>query len=285
MAEIIRSTYCFLTAGTCLPGAVKRGLLRAVHSTLVLLPLAAAGCDVLWHPYIERFGFDCAENPQACQPDAACDPQADGCSPADNPDGSVNPALPVSCAQLKQQGNTMDMEYKLYLNGDSALPYMAYCYNMMNTPTEYLTLNAGGQSNASRFVAVVPVSTDYQRVRFDPKTQQIICDDQTFAQSRGATLYNGSPVNSVPFGVTVACVNGRISGQIDLSATPFAVPPSAMAITGSDPQTTQPTFSKNDQIVALNAQGNCGHLTPTPTVAFPFNQKSGLRLQLKYVKN
>ena len=87
----------------------------------------------------------------------------------------MNPALPVSCAQLKQQGNTMDMEYKLYLNGDSALPYMAYCYNMMNTPTEYLTLNAGGQSNASRFVAVVPVSTDYQRVRFDPKTQLDPC--------------------------------------------------------------------------------------------------------------
>lgn len=254
-----------------------------LRGTLLVVPLAA-GCDVLWHPYIDRFTVDCGENPQACQPDAACEPPANGCSPTGS-DGGLNPDAPSSCAQLKQLGNTMDMEYKLYLNGDPALPYMAYCYNMMTTPAEYLTLNPGGQNNVSRFVAVIPVSTDYQRVRFDPKTQQVVCDDQTFAQSRGATLYNGAGVGSVPFGVTVACVNGRISGQIDLSATPFAVPPSAMAVTGSDPQTTQPTFMMNDQIVLMNSQGNCGHITPTPTVAFPFNQKSGLRLQLKYVKN
>ena len=284
MAEILRSTYCFSTAGSRPPRSRKRGILRALQGALLLVPLTAAGCDVLWHPYIDRFAVDCAENPQACQPDAACDPQADGCSPA-APDGGLNPDAPSSCAELKQLGNTMDMEYKLYLNGDPALPYMAYCYNMMNTPAEYLTLDAGGQMNSSRYLAVVPVVTDYQRVRFDPKTQQVVCDDRTFAQTRGGTVYNGVIVTSVPFGVTVACSYGRTSGQIDLTATPFAVPPSALTIAGSEPRNTQPVFTMNDQRVSLDAEGNCGHVTPPPPAQFPFNQKSGLRLQLKYRNN
>lgn len=273
----------------CPAGAVRR--VRELVKTRLrgaqwFLPLALAGCDVLWQPYIEQFAVDCLANPAACSPDAACDPLQAACA-QDDPDGGVMPASPpATCAQLQQQGNSVDMEYTLYVDGDRTKPYTVYCRDMTATPAEYLTLNPAPQANVARYNAAnFIVSTEYQRVRLDPATLQVNCDDQTFASSKGFALYGTTGVTSVPFAVAVACVGTRIMGQIDLTGTPFAVPASAITISGGSPGGTQPSFAMNDQLVTLDAQGSCGDLTPAPVVNFPFNRSSGLRLQLKYRGN
>lgn len=282
MAEICRLPRGFWAGAE---GCCRRPLERVALGSLLILPLATSGCDLLWQPYIATFSIDCADNPQACQPDAACDPLQSSC-PAPEPDGGiVDPNLPTTCAQLSQQGNTEDKEYQIYLGGHPSQPYTVYCNNLMTSPAEYLTLNPAPLSNVSRYSAALQVMTEYQRVRFDPATQQVICDDQTFATSKGGALYNTTPVASLPFAVAVACLGASTMGQIDLTGTAFAVPPEALVVSGGSPGATQPTFSQDNQLVSLDAQGKCGHLTAAPNVSLPFNKNSGLRLQLRYIKN
>lgn len=283
MSEISRS---LLRLPGAAAGCGAQGPERGSLCALLLVPLVLAGCDVLWQPYIDRFAVDCVDNPQACQPDAACDPLQTTCSPVDPDGGTSPPTLPSTCAELQQQGNSTDKEYTLYLGGDRDKPYSVYCRDMMTTPAEYLTLNPAPQSNVSRYNAAnFIVSTEYQRVRFDPAKQQVNCDDQTFADSKGFVLYGTNGVSSMPYGVAVSCLGSRILGQIDLTGTRFAISANAVVVSGNAANQTQLTFSMNDQLVTLDAQGSCAYLTPTPTVNFPFNRSSGLRLQLKYLGN
>lgn len=224
--------------------------------------LGLAGCDVLWQPYVTTFDGE----PLAGQG-----------------------LMPTRCAELQQLGNLDDAEYTLYLDGDSASPYTAYCHNMAATPTEYLTLSAAPQANVARYSLINPganVTTEYHRVRFDPKTRQLLCDDQTFAgPSRGYLVYGGMSVTSVPFGVAIACLGSAAMGRIDLTGTAFAVADQAIERSGGNPGASQASYSMNNQVVTLAAQGSCGHLTPAPVVSAQqqLSRNSGQRLQLTYL--
>lgn len=276
-------------APSCPAGAGSARLAARWGARLTLLSLCSgallvtAGCDLLWQPYIATFPVDCPQVPQSCGADGPCD-----LSPGCPGDGSDGPGpLPATCAQLQQLGNQIDAEYTLYINGQTDQPYTVFCYQMATTPTEYLTLSAAAMANVGRYSAALPaiaVTTEYQRVRFDPAKLQIICDDQTFTTPSKVTLpYNGISVSAVPFGVAIACVGSSAVGRIDLSGTAFAVPMSALAVSGGSPGMTQAKFSMNDQVVALAAQGSCGHLSPTPLVSQQLSLSSGQRLQLKYI--
>jgi hypothetical protein len=245
--------------------------------------LLAAGCEVLWQPYITAFAVDCPPKPQTCATDGSCDLTSPTCP-------TEQGLMPASCARLQQLGNQLDAEYTLYVDGSADKPYTVFCYNMATTPTEYLTLSTAPLANVARYSAALPaiaVVTEYQRVRLDPVKLQIDCDDQTFTTPSKITLpYSGMSVSAVPFGVAIACLNSSAMGRIDLSGTNFAVPMDAIRVSGSNPGTTEAKYSLNNQVVTLAAQGSCGHLTPTPTISAQqqLSRNSGQRLQLTYLK-
>lgn len=195
--------------------------------------------------------------------------------------------LARSCAGIRQGDPTaVDGEYTLYVGGDPAKPWLAYCADMATAPAEYLALpgRADGQ-NFSQYTAGgaspgTDVRTRYELLRIDPETLRVDIGDQRFAHSTGALDHSGhTPVTSMPFGVAMSC-GGIGVANIDLTDTPFVVA-STFAQTGAG-SAGQATISSDAKIVDLTGEGFCGWTAPEGAPFDPFNAAAGFVLQLGY---
>lgn len=186
--------------------------------------------------------------------------------PSDAPNDSLSegspPQYPATCAVLTATSPTSppDGSYTLYLGGDPAKPWTAYCHDGL----EYLTLPTSS-TNYSQFtaggVAVgINVRTSYTRVRYVVDLGEVDISDQTFATSTGSIQITGvvAPVTSMLYGVAASC-DGADSGiaMIDLTGTSFSVAPGQFLLGGAQ-ATDSVTYSDDNRVVNIAGGGVCG---------------------------
>jgi hypothetical protein len=196
-----------------------------------------------------------------------------------------------SCADMRAQVPTAtDDDYTLYVGGDEAKPFTAWCQDMAGTPLDYLRLeNVQGASNFAQYTMGgaslgFDVRTYYFYLRFDPETLIVDTSDQTFALSDGTLSHAGSvAVTSMPYGVAMACADGAARGlaNIDLRGTNFAVADTfafvgagSFGVIASDAEMTN---------IDIEGGGYCGWMAPVNTAWDPMNTAGG-RLQLAYAR-
>ena len=207
--------------------------------------------------------------------------------------GSFRCYTPATCREIQTAtAATDDDEYTLYIGGDEAKPWTAYCKDMNTAaPLEYLTLavpnentgqyKEGGASNGTT------VTTTYQKVRIDPATLALNASDQSFTSSTGSLSHSGSGtvVTAMPLGVAMSCIqNNDASGRarINLTGSKFHVI-SQFAAGGAQRGIV------DDNVVVTNAQqkvtlkggGFCGWFATAGIPMNPFNQ-NGANIQLAY---
>lgn len=194
-----------------------------------------------------------------------------------------------SCADLRtQMPSAEDGEYTLYVHGDVAYPFTAWCQDMASTPLDYLRLeNVMGDANFAQYsrggsALGTDVRTYYLYLRLDPETLVIDTSDQRFTSSEGSLSHPGGiTVTSMPYGVAMGC-SSSFAGRanIDLRGTHFAVTDTfqfaganSFGVIVSDPGMTR---------IDISGGGLCGWMAPTTTAFNPFNAAGGT-LQLAYV--
>jgi hypothetical protein len=197
------------------------------------------------------------------------------------------PSTPASCQAIKTAlPAAADGEYVLYVNGDAAKPWTAWCRNMAGTPAEYLSLPSTGPSvNYSQYTAGVNngggtnVRTLFTKVRIDPTTLRVSTGDQTFSTSSGL-LWHGDAVTSMAYAAAMNCDFGNPGvGNVDLRGTPFAVGLNQFVAVGSY-ASGGATYSSDNRVVELWGRGDCGWMS-VQGADHPFNGRSAL-LQLQY---
>src|SRR5262245_49283801 len=97
-----------------------------------------------------------------------------GCVAGDNEIPDEPARLAATCAEVSAANpSAADGEYTLYVDGDQAKPWRAYCDGMPTAPIEYLTIENG--MNMSRFVDAsgFEVTTMFDKLRIDPETLTI----------------------------------------------------------------------------------------------------------------
>ena len=211
--------------------------------------------------------------------------QTETCDGVDNDCEATSICTPTSCAGLQTEHEiTSDGENTLYVGGDPAKPWTAYCHDMAGTASTYLTLQATGPGlNYSQFLYFNldnPVTTTFSRVRIDPATLNVDIDDLTFSQSSGGVSYNGRSVTSMPYAAPETCDGLSAHANVDLTGTPFKVT-DTFTTAGSGGSATA-TPAQNGQVVNLEAHGFCRWIAPTGANE-PYLRNSGAVLQLGYI--
>jgi hypothetical protein len=210
-----------------------------------------------------------------------------------NLDGGYTCAFPATCAAIKEAlPEAGDGSYTLYIGGDMARPWTAYCHDMNGSPREYLTLpRQGGGANVSRYTIVNPYegfmgerSMRYQRIRIKPETLRVDIGDTTFTTAAGTATFHGGNVHSVDYGVAMTCIYGTTSATIDLRDTPFDAQAGQWCTGGYMP--SGKTDTPAVQVYVNSGGGDCGWRAPATGSCpdGPFNNNGGGdRLQLVYI--
>ena len=215
---------------------------------------------------------------------------APGCAAEE---GATAVPFPATCRELQGNDPSLpDAEYTLYLRNDETKPWRAHCQNMStSTPTEYLSLRrTGGTYNFSEFVRpggpFGPVRTSYAKLKIDPVLMQIDIGDKDHATRTGNTTFLDTPIDSMPFGVAVACGNtpalaintGNVAaGNIDLSGTGFVI---ADSFCVHNTQSGHAVLSSDRgrvefAVVAPLQQNVCAWVAPDPCPVDPWRPNTG----------
>ncbi|MEZ4382857.1 MAG: GON domain-containing protein [Nannocystaceae bacterium] len=210
-----------------------------------------------------------------------------------NLEGGFTCSFPATCAELKAAApEAADGPYTLFIAGDMAKPWTAYCHDMGGSPREFLTLPRQGEgANVSRYTIVNPFPgymgerrMKYQRVRIKPATLRVDIGDTTFTTTSGTATFNGGMVHSVDYGVAMTCIGGATTANIDLRDTPFDAQADQWCTGGYMP--SGKTESPAAQVYVQSGGGDCGWRAPATGGCpdGPFNNNGGGdRLQLVYV--
>lgn len=260
------------------PRQRAKGFLGPIAGVLAALLGAGAGCDVLWHPYIQPFAGSDGGGDLSMSPDPTVDAAM---------------TLPATCAQASVDGTQRTGAVTLYIGNDPRKPWTAFCELVNNQPFEYLMLPNSG-NNFSQYTAGgaavgMDVRTTYSALRIDPLTLKVSCSDQRHATSVGKLDHPNSPnpisVTSMPYGVAMGC-NRAANGvaQIDLNGTQFAVAQSEFLNQGATPLGNV-NYGNSNRTVSLTGGGFCGWQSPKPGLNNPVNMTSGIELQLEYNPN
>ncbi|AKF85986.1 hypothetical protein MFUL124B02_19740 [Myxococcus fulvus 124B02] len=189
---------------------------------------------------------------------------------------ALGPLRERSCEELKlARPSAEDGEYTLYIFGDPAMPWTAWCHDMAGTPAEYLPLREVGLSaNYSQYTAGgaspgTSVRTAYQRLRINPFTLEVDTSDRTFASSTGELRHSGgASVTAMPYATAMSCDYGDTGrARIDLRGTPFKVAPEYFQVLGWGQHGAQ-VYGFADQLVTVTGGGYCGW--NAPLLADPF---------------
>lgn len=213
-------------------------------------------------------------------------PDSRNIGPLPNLRQALQQLAPATCQQLKNRNPWLgDGEYLLYLNGNAAWPWTAWCHGMAGTPTEYLTLKQTGTSNFSQYTAGgaspgTNVRTTYFKLRINPATLQVNTADQTFSSSSGQLTHGPSAVSSMPYGSAMSC-DWAPSGQanLDLRGTPFAMALNQFVVAGWSAVGVA-LYSPDARLVDLTGGGYCGWNSLIDSND-PYNQRGG-QLALVY---
>ena len=161
-----------------------------------------------------------------------------GCSgPAD----TATTTFPETCAEAQEAAvdetgdRPTDGTYTLYIGGDEASPWDAYCYNMRRAePSDYLSVSEDeNYSQLGNGVRIV--ESKYRRIRIDPVRLELWPLDTTFATTDDddddVTVLDaqlGTGVEHVPLGlvsyfapVFTDDAGGGATSSVDLSDTAF----------------------------------------------------------------
>jgi hypothetical protein len=213
---------------------------------------------------------------------ATADTASDTAEGAQDSSDPAEPPAPATCAAHRAAfPSAPDGLVALYVGGDRARPWTAWCADMAGTPLEYLPVRsafshytAGGATSGS------DVRTSYERVRIDPVSLRVDISDQRFSTSRGQLTQGSQEVRSMPLGVAMSC-DRRVSGvgSIDLTGTPFLLPADAWRVDGFEAD-GRADFSAGQQRVDLYGGGYCGWISPG--VYAPVNREGGFALTLRY---
>lgn len=220
-----------------------------------------------------------------------------------NTPGAHECYAPQTCAEVaaKTPGFAGGVDVELFVGGDPAKRWTAYCQAVGGQYREFLTVNP--QENDSQYTAGGQaigqnVVTRFSKIRVDPVELKVFIGDKSFANSNGATLQHPqSPgpddtVSSMPYAVAMNCrfTNGQ-GGQpnpgiahVDLTGTRFSV---NRAFTTGGSGDALGNTSGNDQSFTVLGQGSCGWNAPSGTTTYnPFNDRvpadSSNWLQLRY---
>lgn len=231
-------------------------------------------------------GATCADVDECATPNTCGDKQA--CVNA----SAGFDCLPTSCAGvLQSDALANDGEYTLYVGGDPAKSWTAYCAGMQLTtgPQEYLPLlNVFGDANFSQYsaggnVQGTTVRTHYIRLRIDPATLVVDTGDLRFASSTGKLMHGTEEVTWMPYAVAMACASDLVwgSANIDLRGTPFAV--NETFVGAGAGASGNVAVEPSGQFVDIGGGGACGWFGPPSTPFNPFN-KTGGTLALRYAE-
>ncbi|MGE0404367.1 MAG: GON domain-containing protein [Kofleriaceae bacterium] len=209
-------------------------------------------------------------------------------------DTSGQPAkiIAASCADMRAQDPSAgDDDYTLYVGGDEAKPFTAWCEDMAGTPRDYLKLhNVDGDYNFSQYTMGgasngFDVRTSYFYLRFNPETLEVDTSDQTFALSTQGALNHpgGVVVTSMPYGVAMGCGGTAVKGlaNIDLGGTGFAVADSFQFVGNF----SWGVIAANAEMTSIDVEGggDCGWMAPVNTAFDPMNSAGGT-LALTYAR-
>jgi hypothetical protein len=219
----------------------------------------------------------------------------------DDPVGTTTVPVAIraeSCAEVRaNNAAAADGEYQLFVAGDAAKPWKAYCHDMAGTPREYLTID--GATNISMFVeGNLATGTDvfvyWDRIRVDPATLMVDVSDHTFARSTGklsfgklvaTNTYDLVDVTTMPY-ATARSTGPWAAAEINLEGTPFGVSDTfpANAYPGWTPVADRITDPARPHEVGLTIDQG-GWIGPASVVAIdPINDDGGYDLQLVYIK-
>lgn len=182
-----------------------------------------------------------------------------GCVAGDNEIPEEEARLAATCAEVAAANPyAADGEYTLYVEGDRAKPWRAYCDGMPAAPLEYLTIDGGG-FNMSRFVDATgnDVSTYFDKLRIDPAKLTIDIGDRTFAFSYGTAFdANGDVIDALPLGLAMGCGGSRGFAQVGVTGTPFVL---ASKFVAAGNQTAPASFTtwESNQVIEMGAEGDC----------------------------
>ena len=216
----------------------------------------------------------------------ACTGTALSCPVVLTDDIAVNAAFgkPQSCAQVKDSHpQAVDGAFKLFVGGDAAKPWDAFCQLTAPTAT-YLPLVNTTTGNFSQYTAGGgrpgnTVRTTFQRLRINPETLRVNVADLTFALSAGLISNpDGSKITRLNYGEAHDCLATNSSagvGNVDLGGTPFAVAPNSF-VTSGYLASGSASYSADARSVNLRGGGFCGGTTVRSGASTPFN------LQLLY---
>jgi hypothetical protein len=193
----------------------------------------------------------------------------------------------TSCAQVRASvPSAADGAYELYVGGDWAKPWSAYCADMDTAPLEYLELvataagsNFSGYPVGGFITTGTDVMTSYARVRLDPVTLRIDTGDGRFSVSTGSHPHGGDTVTSVCYATAMSCGGAWGHANVDLTGTPFSVSPGTLVPAGNG-ASGRATYGPGNRRVDLAGGGTCGWVAPVGAVD-PFNG-SGAPLPLVY---
>jgi hypothetical protein len=165
------------------------------------------------------------------------------------------------CARIKATGLPLNASYTLYLGGDLTKSYRGYCDAAGNT---YLTLPTFSGQNFSQELSVNggSVTTNWQKLRFDPATLTIDPTDYQFSQSTG--YIPGWNWTHVAYGSAGDCAGGWSQtgrANVNLMTLPFAVT-ATWQLSGYIPAGSA-TMSQNNQVVDATGGGICGGESPS----------------------
>ncbi len=144
-------------------------------------------------------------------------------------------SFPETCADVQQETidetgeRPEDGTYTLYIGGDEAQPWDAYCYNMGRAePLEYLTVTESDNYSEIGNGDLMAI-TNYRRIRIDPITLELYPLDDTFSTSDFDTFEPTLP-NDIDF-IPLAWAEMQPTGynmspgymaSVNLTDTPFA---------------------------------------------------------------
>jgi hypothetical protein len=201
--------------------------------------------------------------------------------------------LPSSCAMIKeQQPASEDGPHTIYLQGKTAV--ILYCYNMNNTPTDYLPLPASANGGNFSLISYPEgaIITQYEKVRLNPSSLIIDPADKTFATLAESLVgYNAIPgelladeqlvtypVTASDFGVATGCNRNQPDAplgraNIDLTGTPFIISPEITFTSfGGEVQEASSVVSEDGKIVNLAVNGRCGIIQPSGPIQLLYQQ-------------
>lgn len=199
--------------------------------------------------------------------------------------------LPTSCAGVHAADPLADDgNYTLYIGGDPAKPWEAFCADMQATtgPVDYLPLvSVLADHNFSSYTAGgaspgTTVKTSYIRLRINPATLVVQIGDQRYATSSGSLSHSGAgPVTAMPYGVAMSCGTATGRANIDLRGTSFAVADTFGGGGSFFDTLTNTSIDPDKQYIDLIGGGLCGWNSTSGAPFNPFNDAQG-SLKLSY---